>query len=394
MRRILAIAIAFLLVAIIVLGFVLVQILQKAGVGGFGTSTPTTTITAIVPTTTTVATGMPRVQGAQIVDAKGHTFVLRGAQIESPFNVINRWQSSERPTTTLNSATFNAMHDWHMNALRLPLSNWIYAKYTSDYMSQLDQVIQQANAAGLYVVLDLHDDNKAGSPYGTNATFPKVEDLDFWKAIATHYKDNPMVMFDVYNEPKTPPSWNAWLHGVSGTKEIGFQNLIDGIRSVGAKQIIVVEPGSAGGGTNTAEGGGWSSFNVTINDPDIIYSLHVYDGIVFNTQQQDSKWGPILNHHPLYYGEWAFLPNAFGNSHCQNLPTDPTQANQVVANFLNYMAARNASWTAWAFTPHHLVQDFTSYAPTILNTPWQCGNTKADVGMGEDVKNYLLMGHI
>ena len=65
-----------------------------------------------------------------------------------------------------------------MNAMRLPLSNWIYAKDTATYTSQLDQIVQEANAAGLYVVLDLHDDQQAGSPYSSkSADLPKTEDM-------------------------------------------------------------------------------------------------------------------------------------------------------------------------------------------------------------------------
>src|SRR5260221_5560048 len=118
------------------------------------------------------------------------------------------------------------VHDWHMNALRLPISNWIWAKYTPDYMSKLDQVVQEANAAGLFVVLDLHDTVQSGSPYGTAATLPKTEDIPFWKAIASHYKDNPMVMFDVFNEPKYQ-NWDQWLHGggtVNGATVVGTQD--------------------------------------------------------------------------------------------------------------------------------------------------------------------------
>src|SRR5437763_13218670 len=264
MRRVLLLVLALLLVAAIVLAAVIV--LQVHNQVGTANATPTAPASA---------TGMPRAHGTQLVDAAGYPFVLRGAQIESPFNYIKRWDSGEDPSLLLNSKTFNAMHDWHMDAMRLPLSNWIYAKDSANYMNKLDQVVQQANAAGLFIVFDLHDDDKAGSPYGKNATYPKVEDLNFWKAIATHYKDNPMVMFDVFNEPKIP-NWDAWLHGVSGTKELGFQDLVNGIRSVGAKQAIVVEPGSSGGGA--AEGGGWTSFPAdhAINDPNIMYSEHVY----------------------------------------------------------------------------------------------------------------------
>ncbi len=159
---------------------------------------------------------------------------------------------------------------------------------------------------------------------------------------------------------------------------------------------LCLEPGSSGkgkqaNGQDAAEEGGWSNIgNHMINDPNVIYSLHVYEGITATPQQLDAKWGPILNHYPLYYGEWAFLPNAGIPAHCQNLPTDPTQADGVVNNFLNYMASHNASWTAWQFAPHFLVQNYTSFTPTTLNTSWTCGNTSQhDVGMGTIVKQFL-----
>src|SRR6266516_2888842 len=331
---------------------------------------------------------MPYVQGTQLIDASGHPFLLHGAQIQSPFNFISGWDSGKSPTTNLNSRTFYVMaHDWKMNALRLPISNWIYAKDTAVYTRQLDQVVQQANAAGLFVVLDLHDDVKSGSPYGVKANLPKAEDIPFWKAVAGHFKNSTMVMFDVYNEPKSP-NWQVWLHGgekVDGATVVGFQDLVDAIRSAGAKQIIVVEPGSAGGGgggVNGAEEGGWATVGSnTINDPNVVYSLHVYDGILFSPQQQDAKWGPILNHHPIFYGEWGLVTNGFGQSganHCKNIV--PSQADQDVHTFLSYMASRNASWAAWQFAPHSLIQNYNSFTPTSLDIPWVCGDTSSNAG--------------
>jgi len=346
-----------------------------------------------------VATGMPYVRGSQIIDGSGHPFILRGAQIESPFNYIKNWESGKRPSVMLNSTVFNVMvHDWKMNILRLPISNWIYAKDTTDYMSQLDQVVQEANTAGLYVVLDLHDNVKSGSPYGDTADMPKSENISFWQAIATHYKTNPMVMFDLYNEPKAT-NWQTWLHGggtINGAKIVGFQDLVDAIRSAGAKQIIIVEPGSAGGGggVNGAEEGGWATVGSnTINDPNVVYSLHVYDGILLSPQQQDAKWGPILYHHPIFYGEWGLVTNGFGQSganHCKNVV--PSQADQDVHGFLSYMASRNASWAAWQFAPHSLIQDYNSFTPTTLNIPWVCGDTSSGAGMGSTVKQFLTTG--
>ncbi|HYK84681.1 MAG TPA: glycoside hydrolase family 5 protein [Ktedonobacteraceae bacterium] len=364
------------------------------------TPTPGTDLTPTV-FGSPVATGMPYVQGDQIIDGAGHPLILHGAQIESPFNYIQSWQSGKQPSQMLNSTVFNQMaQDWKMNVLRLPISNWIYAKDTANYMSKLDQVIQEANAAGLYVVLDLHDDAKSGSPYGDTADLPKSENISFWQAIASHYKNNPMVMYDPYNEPKAR-DWQTWLHGggtVNGAKIVGFQDMVDAIRSTGSKQIIVVEPGSAGSSNssnvNAAEEGGWATVgNNLINDPNIVYSLHVYEGILLTAQQQDAKWGPILNHHPIFYGEWALLTNGYGQSgvnHCKNVVH--SQADQDVTAFLNYMASRHASWAAWQFEPHFLIQNYTSFAPSTLDTPWTCGDTTSYAGMGSIVKQFLTTG--
>jgi hypothetical protein len=373
--------------------------MASCGFGGSSTaqSTPTVAPTA-APFT---PSGMPHAQGAQLVDANGKPFLLRGAQIESPFNMIKGWESGKRPTTTLTPATFNAMASWRMNALRLPLSNWIYAKYPTEYMSQLDQVVRDANAAGVYVVLDLHDNPKGGSPYPSqDSILPKTEDAAFWKIIAAHFKTNPMVMYDLYNEP-AEPNWDTWLRGGGKTSDgatiVGMQDVVDAIRSTGAQQVIVVEPGSAGGKGNKANDpteGGWSNFPIdhAIKDPNIMYSLHVYQNIVQPASVQVVKWGPILNRYPIYYGEWAFLPNGTGSgatAHCQLLPTNGAQGNQVITNFLTYMASVHANWTAWQFAPHYLVQDYSSYSPTTLPSTVTCGDQKANVGMGAIVKQYL-----
>jgi Cellulase (glycosyl hydrolase family 5) len=392
-----------LVLVVVAAGFAvfIIQQLQKPGSTG-----PTATGTGTPTASTPFVSNMPHAQGDHLVDSNGNLLTLRGAQIETSLNYIKQWNNGERPTNTLNSAVFNSMvHDWKMNAFRLPLSNWMYAKYTAEYMSQVDQIVQEANSAGLYVILDLHDDKQSGSIYADKAAeLPKTEDIPFWKAIATHFKNNSMVMFDVYNEPKDP-NWQVWLHGggtFGGATAVGFQDLVDAIRSTGAKQVIVVEPGSAGKhkgqsaiGLDVAEESGWATVgNHSINDPNIMYSLHIYDGIMNSPQQLAANWGPILGHYPIYYGEWAFLPNTGIAAHCQNLPTNPTQSTQVVQGFLDYMASHNANWTAWQFAPHFLVRNYSNFTPTTLNISWTCGNTKQPtVGMGEVVKSYL-MSHV
>src|SRR5439155_24156029 len=147
-------------------------------------------------TTTTV---FPHVQGTQLIDASGKPFLLRGAQVESSFAYYNSWFHNNNVTRVLTPTVFSQMVQvWHMNAIRLPLSNWIWAADRTNFVNLLDQVVQQANQAGLYVIIDLHDDDQGGSPYGSGAGTPKAESIVFWKAIAAHYASNPMMIFDAF----------------------------------------------------------------------------------------------------------------------------------------------------------------------------------------------------
>jgi hypothetical protein len=384
---ILGIAGILVMVAIVVVAGIIVERLQQPQV--VATITPTSTAST---STIHIPGNMPHVEGTQIVDGSGHPLILRGAQIQSPFNFIKAWEAGKSPLTTLNSTTFHVMaQDWKMNVLRLPISNWIYAKYPVKYMSELDRVIHEANAAGLYVVIDLHDNPQSGSPYGPDGTVPKAEDVAFWKIMAHHFENDSMIMFDVFNEPKVR-GWQAWLHGretINGIPIVGFQDLVDAVRSVGAKQIIVVEPGSAGG--DTGESGSWATVDGNlINDPNIVYSRHVYRDINLPPDQQDAKWGSILNHYPIYYGEWAFLPNSLVPIQCRGVSHD--EADQIVTNFLHYMESRHASWTAWSFTAPYLIQDTITYTPTNLDVPWTCGDSSVVAGMGTLIKRYLTTG--
>ncbi len=210
------------MIIVSVIAVMLELVVFGSGQGNTAPQTRTVTTTKHHEKTTgltPVATGMPYVQGTEIIDASGHQLILHGSQIESPFNYIKGWEAGQNPAAVLNPAVFQVMvRDWRMNALRLPLSNWIYRLDPTIYLGRLDPIVQEANSAGLYVILDLHDDGKSGSPYGDYVNLPKSEDAVFWKALAAHYKDNTMVMFDVFNEPKAT-DWGTWLHG-GGLREV------------------------------------------------------------------------------------------------------------------------------------------------------------------------------
>ena len=333
----------------------------------------------------------PHAQGTQLIDSAGKPFVLKGAQIESGFAYWNPWKDTtgvqKSLASMLNPTVFNEMSKtWHMNALRLPLSNWVWAAHQQLFMQLLDKAIQEANQAGLYVVLDLHDYQQGGSPYGNSAPMPKPESVTFWKAIAAHYSSNTMVMFDVYNEPHFRTA-NEWLNGggTQGTGKkapiIGMQTLVNTVRSVGAKQIVII-------------GGIHDAGTLRIKDPDIMYTTHTYRKVANgSTAVWNADWTGFLGHYPLFYGEWALLPNATVSYRCETATMQ--NANQKVTAFLDYMGQNNISWTAWQFNPPYLIIDRTNFTPTSLNDPkhpWKCNSPNAIAGMGTMVYQYLTGG--
>lgn len=373
------------------LGALTVAMILLAGCGSAtatrGDATPTpwpTSGGASAGGLTPTSTGMPQIRGAQIVDGSGRELLLRGAMIPTSLAYISRWQKGQDPTQTLDAATFTAMAGWHMNAVRINISYWIYQLNPTLYISQLDRSVAAAHAAGLYVILDYHDDKQSGDQNADGVMHATT--VTFWKIVASHYKADKMMLFDPMNEPKYA-DWQTWLNG-NNSGVVGYNQIIAAIRSVGAQQIIVLEPGHGCNCGSSAWGG---VENYLPSDPNIIFSQHDYAEVVAgNPQSWDAAWGPILGRYPIYYGEWAVLPHANYPVFCRGLTS--ANADDVTNTFLNYLQARHANWTAWDFNPSNLVQSFTGYEPTTFQSgaPWSCEDTSAgQAGMGLDIKQFL-----
>ena len=345
---------------------------RLAGTGGQMQASPTS-----------ATEGVLHVQGSQLIDGEGHPLLLRGAQIAGPLNFLANWQAGQDPRVWLNPMTFRAMRSWNMNALRLPVSGWYYQD--PRFLPLLDTIITQANQAGLYVILALFDDAKSGSPYGQGAAVPKAENVTFWKVMAAHFAGNPMLLFDLFNEPtgltaQTYLTGGGTLTGSTGqvSSIIGLQPLVDAIRSAGAQQIVIAPAAIPAGDPS-----------IRIHDANVMYTLHIYSGIAANNPAVwDQQWGSLLGQSPLFYGEWTVLPNSQIPQQCS--PYTPANAAPLTQAFLSYMDERQINWTAWQFRPYALVQDMTSYTPTTFQGTWIPCDPTSHAGMGEVVKAYLL----
>lgn len=225
--------------------------------------------------------GMPSVteelrgSGNSLLTAEGRKVILRGVNVPS-LEWSARGEEVRRGTKV-------AIIDWKANAIRLPVHNGFWfgrgkgGKEPNDaeaYRQTVDEVIKIAASQGAHVILDLH-------LYGA----PKAEAAEFWKDAAARYANNPAVLFDLYNEPNGI-DWDLWRNGgpfeakKKGQAEseiisvVGMQQLVEVVRSTGAKNLIIA------GGLSHAYNLGGILEGYALEDPagnGIMYATHFYN---------------------------------------------------------------------------------------------------------------------
>ena len=178
------------------------------------------------------------------------------------------------------------LHDWN-NAIGQ------YSKQGSSaiYQFSIDLLVKHLTDKGIAVILDLHW-NAAGTNHeqcygncdpgsGCDGYMAIDEATTFWKEVAAKYKNNELVLFELYNEPMCNDQvlpQDVWLNGgtLSGqnTKYSGMKEMYNAIRNdAGAQNIIIV------GGNNWAYNVDYcSAFQSNVNPTNTIYNLHPYQG--------------------------------------------------------------------------------------------------------------------
>jgi endoglucanase len=223
-----------------------------------------------------------QVDGNQLADGEGSPIRLIG---------VNR-SGSEYACLTEGLGVFDgpigkraiaAMKTWRINAVRVPLNedcwlgiNGAPAKYSAArYHEAVKKYVIRLHEAGLYVVLDLH----WSAPGAKRATGQQpMADLDhapdFWSSVARTFKDDPALVFDLYNEPYDV-SWQCWRDGClmpEGWRTAGMQTLVDAVRSAGASQPVI-----ASGLASGSDLSGWLEYRPRDPAHQLAAGLHMYD---------------------------------------------------------------------------------------------------------------------
>ncbi len=214
---------------------------------------------AFAATKTPVAThGRLSVKGADLVDAKGKKFQLRGISTHG----IN-WDVGYH---YVNKAAFQTLRDdWGANAVRLAMYTSEYNGYCSGgskaaLRKQIYKGVKYATDLGMYVIIDWHILSD-GNPMTQVSEAKK-----FFASMAKKYKNQKNIIYEICNEPNGC--------GWGDIKKYANQ-VIKVIRKYDKKAIIVV-------GTPTwSQLGSDGTHNEVADSPirgykNIMYSLHFY----------------------------------------------------------------------------------------------------------------------
>jgi hypothetical protein len=259
-------------------------------------------VTPVIPPPATPVFGVS-VSGHNILNGSGVPIQLRGANVSGPEGYADTpgdpWRGQ--------APNFAAMKSWGMDVIRIPLAeaNWLglcnlslnQGVTPAVYQASIQKAVAAANAAGMYVILDLHIIAVPNlCPNGQNAMADTKYSPTFWGQVAAMFKNNPAVMFELFNEPQgnyppTTADWNNLVNGgLTGAQDTGMQQMLNAIRATGATNVVLVDTlnyASTFGNNNNPKlpdnGPGFFLPTDSLPTPQLVAVQHYYNGSKYET---------------------------------------------------------------------------------------------------------------
>ena len=243
------------------------------------------------------------------------------------------------------AASIELMKSWRINAVRVPLNEtcWLGINGVEEalggdaYRRAIKAWVGRLEEAGLYVILDLH----MAAPGRKQAVgiIPMTDAdhaADFWRSVATEFRGDRAVLFDLYNEPHDV-GWRCWARGcqehgkhVGSYRATGVKQLVAAVRSTGARQPIML--GGIGWARNLDR---WLEY--LPHDPlnALVASNHTYDfAACLELCRADLE--RIARHHPVVTGE-------LGQGDCRH---------DYIDDYMGWADRNQISYLAWTWNAH------------------------------------------
>ena len=275
----------------------------SAGGGGSSSSASSLSFDTVYTNRPADTYGWLQVTNGKVCDQNGNPVQLRGMSL---FWNYSDWEE----TKYYNAKVLNWLAD-HLNASVIRAA--MGANDGSYSSSTITTVVDAAIDRGIYAIIDWHEEKAVNHLTQASNFFVKMANL---------YKNNPNVIFEIYNEPNGPawPAVKAYAVSVIG-----------GIRATGSSNLIIV-------GTPT-----WSQdVDTAATDPvagydNIAYTLHFY-AATHKQSLRDKAAIAINSGLALFVTEWGTC-SASGNG-----ALDLAES-QIWINFLNQNSISWCNWT-------------------------------------------------
>ncbi len=278
-------------------------------------------------------------RGPRVLDARGRQVHFTGVDIDG-------LQYSNTANVTTSEVT--VARSWGANFVRLPLAeNYALAgdcSYDSTYLSKVDAMVNAATSAGMFIMLDLHTNALTPCAAPRQQLMPDAKSVTFWQTVAARYKSNPLVGFDLYNEPHDVSDgvWRTggtvYSSGVSYSAP-GMQQLYAAVRGTGAKNLVFAS-GTSWATTFPRLGG-------LIATTNLVYAAHAYscpnglpgpgvscttgpDGTIYDPSGMLSNFAAVGTIAPVMVTEFGF-PNK--------------NDGRYITNVISY--ATSHGWVGW-----------------------------------------------
>ncbi len=321
------------------------------------------------------------VVGNQIENSAGAVVQLRGVNRSgTEYQCQHGYGIFDGPS---DDASVQAMASWGINVVRVPLNeqcwlaiNGVNAAYAgANYQQAIKGYVTLLNQHGLAAILDLHWNAPGTAQADAQAPLADQDHSGaFWTSVASAFKDNQSVIFDLYNEPyidtyidtndhnnaatKTNYGdiWDCWLSGDKSDaggnyctaqtqslpasappptspptpfKILGMQGLVDAVRNTGATNVVLA--GGLSYANNLTE---WLSHEPHDPTGNLAASWHVYNrNRCKDTSCYDREIAPVLAKVPLIAGE-------IGEDDC---------GHTFIDTVMQWLDAHGGSYLGWAW---------------------------------------------
>jgi endoglycosylceramidase len=282
----------------------------------------------------TVAEGWIRVADGRLVDDQDREWQLRGinARVEGLFDVtFDDGRVALQPIPAFDASDASEMARLGFNWLRLPI-NWSGLEPTegtieASYLERLDEVVELATDAGLYVLIDFHQDayskhfGEDGAPLWAIVPAPTPDQLlegplldlaarrlsapvlaafesffrneeslqerflPVWRTVTARYADEPMVIgFEPYNEPVL-----VHFNPEEDLLHAFYRKLIPSMRETNPRHTLWLEPAAKRNFVFESP-----VPTEPLGDDQIVYAPHLYPNFAGVSYATEERWASFL----------------------------------------------------------------------------------------------------